>query len=130
MGVPVIKQLCGALGTELQIYHWPFCSFCSYWRGIDKHTYLSNSQWLADINNDKSLNQTRRSNMISLNKYMATVALKDDTVQPPQSAWHTYWEWGDVTRSKIMNLTDTEGYKNDVLGLKTLDERGDLILNS
>ena len=32
--------------------------------------------------------------------------------------------------SKVMNLTDTEDYKNDVLGLKTLNERGDYIMNS
>lgn len=128
--IPVIKQLCGDLGTDLQIYHWPACSFCSYWRGKNKTTYLDNSMWLADVNNDRTVNQTRRQNMISLNKYMATVALKDVIVQPAQSAWHTYWYWNDESRSKVMNLTETEGYKNDVLGLKTLNERGDLILNS
>lgn len=128
--VPVIKQLCGDLGTALEIYHWPACSFCSYWRGKNKTTYLDNSQWLADVDNERTVNQTRRQNMISLNKYMATVALRDTIVQPAQSAWHTYWYWGDESRSKVMNLTETDGYKNDVLGLKTLDERGDLILNS
>lgn len=128
--VPVIKQLCGDLGTDLEIYKWPLCSFCSYWRGKNKTTYLDNSQWLADVNNERTVNQTRRQNMISLNKYMATVALRDTIVQPAQSAWHTYWYWGDERRSKVMNLTETEGYKNDILGLKTLDERGDLILNS
>ena len=61
---------------------------------------------------------------------MATVAEKDQVVQPSHSAWHSYWEWGDDTRTKVMNLTDTDDYKNDVLGLKTLNERGDLILNS
>merc|ERR1719446_809891 len=34
--VPGIKQLCGDLGADLQIYHWPFCSFCGYWRGKNK----------------------------------------------------------------------------------------------
>jgi len=128
--IPVIKQLCGDLGTDLQIYHWPLCSFCSYWKGKNKTTYLNNSQWLANVNNDKTVNQTYRKNMISLNKYMATMALRDKIVQPGQSAWHTYWYWGDESRSKVMNLSETEGYKNDILGLRTLDERGDLILNS
>lgn len=68
--------------------------------------------------------------MVSLNKYMATVALQDVVVQPPQSAWHTYWHWGDITRRSTMRLEDTDGYKNDTLGLRTLNERGDLILNS
>lgn len=128
--VPVIKQLCGDLGTDLQIYHWPFCSFCGYWRGKNKDTYLHNSQFIADVNNDRAVNETRRQNMISLNKYMATVALRDEIVQPKESAWHTYWRWGDESRSSVMRLNETDGYKNDVLGLQTLDRRGDLILNS
>ena len=123
------KFLCGDLGTALDIYQWPFCSFCSYWRGKDKATYLAKSKWLADVNNQRSVNETRRQHMISLNKYMCTRALRDEIVQPSQSAWHTYWKWGDDSRSTVMNLSDTEDYKNDVLGLKTLDERGDLVLN-
>ena len=67
--------------------------------------------------------------MISLNKYMATYASKDTVVQPAQSAWHSYWHWNDTWRSSIMLLNETEGYKDDRLGLKTLNERGDLILN-
>jgi len=126
--VPKIKQLCGDLGTDLQIYKWPFCSFCSYWKGKDKQGYLGDSQWLADINNDRKINETRRDNMMSLNKYMATVALQDTIVQPPWSAWHSYWAWG--SKRKVMNLNETDGYKSDALGLKTLAERGDLILNS
>lgn len=38
--------------------------------------------------------------------------------------------WGEESRSTIMNLTETDGYINDILGLKTLNERGDLLLNS
>jgi palmitoyl-protein thioesterase len=128
--LPLVKPLCGTLGTELNIYHWPFCSFCDYWKGRGESDYLTNSAWLADINNDRFINQTRRQNMMSLNKYMATYATQDTTVQPPQSAWHTYWQWGDLWRSSVMALNETQGYINDTLGLKTLDERGDLILNS
>ena len=68
--------------------------------------------------------------MISLNKYMVTYAEKDTTVQPPQSAWHTYWKWGDEKRQDVMQLEDTLPYIHDVLGLKTLNERGDFIRNS
>ena len=128
--VPGIKQLCGDLGDDIGIYKWPACSFCSYWKGIDQAQYLNSSEWLANVNNDRTVNETRRQNMISLNKYMATVALQDHTVQPPYSAWHTYWPWGDQSRSIITPLNETEGYINDVLGLQTLDRRGDLILNS
>jgi len=132
--LPVVKQLCGDLGAELDIYHWPACSFCSYWRGKDKKKYFDNSEFLADVNNEDIaggvVNQTRRQNMMSLNKYMATAALRDTVVQPGKSAWHTFWHWGDRWRTDIMDLNETTGYQNDVLGLKTLDQRHALILNS
>ena len=35
-----LKEWCGDLGTALDIYDWPFCSFCSYWRGKDQAKYL------------------------------------------------------------------------------------------
>jgi len=112
-----------------QIYHWPFCSFCSYWKGADQDEYLANSQWLAGVNNEKQPNATRRERMISLNKYMATYSTEDHIVQPPQSAWHTYWAWNDTSRGKVQDLNATEGYKEDFIGIRTLDQRGDLLLN-
>jgi len=127
--VPGIKTLCGSLGTDLDIYHWPLCSFCNYWKGRNESLYLGNNEWLADINNDRLINPQHQQNMISLNKYMATYATKDTVVQPPQSAWHTFWHWDDPWRSSVMELNETEGYRNDALGLKSLQERGDLILN-
>jgi len=121
---------CGSLGTRLDIYQWPNCSFCGYWRGVEEEIYLENSIWLADINNQKAFNGTRRDNMRSLNQYMATYATEDEIVQPPQSAHHEFWQWGDLKREKVVKLQDTEGYKKDLLGLQTLDRRGGLILNS
>lgn len=125
--IPYVQELCGELGTALDIYNWPFCSFCSYWRGKYKEGYLGKSLWLADINNQRTINETRRQNMRSLNKYMATVASQDVVVQPKESAWHTFWHWGSKT--DVMSLNETDGYVKDELGLKTLNERGDLILN-
>ena len=49
-----------------------------------------------------------------------TIALQDETVQPKESAWHLYWSWGDNDRSKIMNFNETDTYKHDLLGLRTL----------
>ena len=128
--------MCGNIGADLDLYAWPFCSFCSYWKGNrDENNYLSKSKWLATINNDRwnetnGLNATYRANMIALNQYMATYAELDQVVQPRESAWHSFWKWGDQDRTEVMLLNETEGYIHDVLGLKTLNERGDLLLNS
>merc|ERR1719277_668952 len=69
--VPVIKTLCGTLGTDLDIYHWPFCSFCQYWKGRNESLYLENNEWLIYINGDRAVDPASRQRMISLNKYMA-----------------------------------------------------------
>ena len=127
--VPVLKQLCGDLGTKLDIYKWPFCSFCNYWKGKEKAAYLDKSDWLAEVNNDRTINPLYQANMRSLNKYMATRATEDTTVQPSYSAWHTYWDWGEESRKNIIPYNETDGYKTDALGLQTLDKRGDLLLN-
>ena len=130
------KNVCANAGTFLHLYDLPFCDFCSYWKdNRDQASYQKSSKWLAKINNAQgsigSINETYANNMKSLNKYMATRALKDMVVLPSESAHHRFWEWGDKTRSEtnIKPLIETEGYKKDWLGLKTLNERGALILN-
>ena len=130
---PPFRQICANLATLLQIYDWPFCSFCNYWKdNRDKIKYRKHSKWLAEINNEDgiygSINQTYVKNMESLNQYVVVRATKDKIVQPSYSAFHQYWEWGDKNRSKIIDLNETEGYKNNWLGLKTLNERGDYIM--
>ena len=130
------KNLCADAGTMLQIYDWPVCDFCSYWKdNRDETDYQKRSKWLAEVNNEQgsfgAINETYAKRMRSLNKYMATRALKDEIVLPSESAHHRFWKWGDETRAEgnILPLEETEGYINDWLGLKTLNERGDLILN-
>ena len=88
------------------IYHWPFCSFCNYWKGRNESTYLENSEWYADINNDRIVNDQHKQNMASLNKYMATYATQDTVVQPrdlDQPSWilHCSYYVGQTFKSGI-----------------------------
>ena len=51
---------------------------------------MENSEWYADINNDRIVNDQHKQNMASLNKYMATYATQDTVVQPrdlDQPSW-------------------------------------------
>ncbi len=130
---PHVRQICADLATMLQIYSWPLCSFCGYWKdNRDQLKYQQHSKWLAKVNNEQgsygAINQTYIKNMESLNKYIVVRAMRDTIVQPSYSAFHQYWKWGDESRSEITNLNETEGYKNNLLGLKTLNERGDYIM--
>ena len=60
--------------------------------------------------------------------YMASAGSDDKVVQPRESAWHTFYAWGKP-RTNVMLLNETDGYKGDWLGLRTLQEQGKLILN-
>eukprot|EP00941_MAST-03F_sp_MAST-3F-sp1_P001552 g1552.t1 len=117
---------------DFDIYSFPFCSVCGYFKGKDKQSYMKHNRWLAYINNEKSINETRRSNMLSLNRYVVTVALNDTTVQPPWSAWHEYWPWNATAKDRIANHSKTslKLWKRDDIGLKTLVNEGRMIFNA
>jgi len=129
--MPVLKQICADGAPIIGIYHWPKCSFCDYWHGLDKEKYLKNNQWLAALNNAKDQkDESISARMKSLNFYMASAGSDDRVVQPRESAWHTFWPWGGPQKeSAVMNWRQTEGYQGDWLGLKTLDEQGKLEFN-
>lgn len=104
-------------------------SFSGYWKDVDgdaaamEAKYLEKSPYLADINNDRDVkNSTYISNMLSVNKYLMVEALNDTVVLPHASEMHGFYNWGDL--STITTFRETEGYKQDFIGLKTLDEEG------
>jgi palmitoyl-protein thioesterase len=101
-------------------------AFSDYWKDVtDKSKYLSKSRWLADINNEKSAkNSTYKANLMKLKKYVLVEALNDTMVVPHVSESHGFWQWGDNT--KTVQLRDTDAYKGDWLGLKTMDENKQL----
>ena len=130
---PQFRQICANLATLLQIYDWPFCSFCGYWKdNRNRNKYEKHSKWLSRVNNEQgdygSINQSYIKNMESLNQYIVIRATKDTIVQTSYSAFHQFWNWGDGNRSEVTSLNETEGYRNNWLGLKTLDKRGDYIM--
>ena len=100
------------------------------WKGVREDKYLKMNKWLKDVNNDvdDSRNMSRSERMATLNTYMASVGSDDQVVQPKESAWHTFWDWGDPF-GDVIDPRETESYLGDYLGLKTLDEQGKLILN-
>lgn len=103
-----------------------------YWRGPDsegvhtKATYLSWNNYLSDINNESGdRNATYRDNMLSLQRYILVKAERDRTVIPAESEWHGYFEWGNL--NSVVEMENTDEYRDDVIGLKTLNEEGRLI---
>jgi hypothetical protein len=70
----------------------------------------------------------RRARMLSLKQYVAVAALRDTIVQPPKSAWHEFWAWGERHGSE--GEEKYQGWKSDALGLRTLHDNGRLVLSA
>jgi len=96
--------------------------FSDYWKDpTDKTTYLEKSRFLADINNEKvTKNASYADHMKSLKNYVLVEATKDTMVRPHVSEQHGFYQWG--AKTTLESMKDTEGYKGDWIGLKSLDE--------
>lgn len=90
----------------------------------DLESYREHSRWLADVNNERSeKNATYKENLTTLERFVMFMFADDQTVVPKETAW-----WADVntTSGVVTKLQDTKGYKEDWLGLRTLDKQGKL----
>ena len=139
-------QICGATDWLCKTYigllkantwgHWVQSHLvpAQYFRATDESTgeptddYLTYSNFLADINNERSVkNTTYAKNLASLDKFVMYVFDEDTTVIPKESGWfaQTNISSGEVTR-----LQDRSIYKEDWIGLRKLDEKGGLFFKS
>ncbi|QSZ32774.1 hypothetical protein DSL72_002353 [Monilinia vaccinii-corymbosi] len=88
----------------------------------DLDSYLEHSNFLADINNERTIkNQAYKSNMEKLERFVMYVFEDDTTVIPKETGW-----WSEVNGTEITPLKERAIYKEDWVGLKTLDEAGKL----
>lgn len=87
----------------------------------DLESYLEYSNFLADINNERSVkNKTYVANMKKLEHFAMYIFDDDKTVVPKWSGWFSEY---NATSEKRTKLQDRNLYKEDWLGLKWLDER-------
>ncbi|OQV15830.1 Lysosomal thioesterase PPT2-A [Hypsibius exemplaris] len=100
-----------------------------YWR--DPHhldLYRSTSQYLALINQETRLpnpNATSyKTNLTKLKKLVLIGGPEDGVITPWQSAHFGNFDENET----VVPLTEQDSYKNDDSGLRTLNERGDLVL--
>ena len=82
--------------------------------------YLENSNFLADINNERAVkNKTYAENIARLNKFVMYMFADDKTVIPKQSAWFAEY---NKTSEVVTPLAERKMYKEDWLGLKSLGD--------
>jgi palmitoyl-protein thioesterase len=88
----------------------------------DYDRYLENSNFLADINNERILkNTTYAENLSTLSNFVMIMFQDDVTLIPKETSW-----FQDVNGTDVTPLRDTKLYKEDWLGLRALDEKGAL----
>jgi len=106
-------------------------------------SYLSSNKFLASINNElpESINTTYAANFKSLNKFVMVLFLQDKTVVPKESSWFGSYappppeeDSSDLGKNpfekKIIPMRMQPLYTEDWIGLKTLDERGGVVLET
>ena len=90
--------------------------------------YKANSeiaQWNGEGN---SFNATHKANFISVKRYAMIKALKDTMVYPNEGEW-----WGTFAPGgfkTVLTMNETDMYKRDLFGLKTVNEAGKILFNT
>lgn len=98
-----------------------------YYRDLtDYDSYLENSNFLADINNERALkNEQYKKNIASLTNFVMYMFEDDTTAIPKQSSW-----FAEVNGTEITPLRKQTQYKEDWIGLRQLDDKGGLRFRS
>ncbi|KYQ90485.1 palmitoyl-protein thioesterase 1 [Tieghemostelium lacteum] len=98
-----------------------------YWQdSLNYDEYLEKSVFIADINNARSQkNSTYYKNFISLNKLVLVKFNNDTIVIPRESEWFGFYTPG--SDKDIQTMEETDLYIEDWIGLRYLDENGQVI---
>ena len=97
----------------------------SYWKYKSHYDqYMKHNTYLKDLNNEgPKKNANYKNRIISLNKMILVKGNKDNTITPRESSW---FEFYDQKGQKIVPLRQSDFYKKDYLGIKTLDQKNKL----
>lgn len=97
-------------------------------------TYLEKNHFIASINNEvvSAVNSTYAENLASLENLVLVLFTKDRLVVPKESSWFgSYTPDDDMNGEKtIVPMRLQPIYLADVIGLRTLDERGGVLLET
>merc|ERR1711871_503876 len=90
--------------------------------------YLKRNIFLPDVNNEGAVKKTSyKAKLASLERLVLIKFKYDFVVVPNDSSWFGYYPWGTLDRGQMLQMNQTEVYKQDWIGLKTLDEQGKIV---
>ncbi|XP_022102297.1 palmitoyl-protein thioesterase 1-like [Acanthaster planci] len=97
-----------------------------YWHDpLNEEEYRQKSIYLADINQERKVNETYKTNLQKLKKFVMVMFGNDTMVQPKESEWFGFYEPGQD--KEVYTLKESPLYTEDKLGLKEMDEQGKLV---
>ncbi|XP_039283760.1 palmitoyl-protein thioesterase 1 [Nilaparvata lugens] len=96
-----------------------------YWHDpYNEEEYIDGSVFLAEINNEKTLNRNYITNLRKLKNFVMVKFNQDTMVIPRESEWFGFYTPGQGIN--ITSLRDSRLYKEDRLGLQKMDKAGKL----
>ncbi|XP_072397778.1 palmitoyl-protein thioesterase 1-like [Diabrotica undecimpunctata] len=91
----------------------------TYWHDpLDENLYKEKSTFLADINNEKTINAEYSERIKSLENLVLVKFLNDTMVEPVESEWFGFYKPGQA--EEILPLLESPLYTEDRLGLGAL----------
>lgn len=97
-----------------------------YWHDpLNDDLYKNFSLFLADINQERAVNETYKKNLQLLNKFVLVKFLQDTVVDPVDSEWFGFLKTGQAKETET--LQESVLYKEDRLGLAAMDQAGKLV---
>uniref|UniRef100_A0AAR2LMQ5 Palmitoyl-protein thioesterase 1 n=1 Tax=Pygocentrus nattereri TaxID=42514 RepID=A0AAR2LMQ5_PYGNA len=97
-----------------------------YWHDpLNDDLYKQHSLFLADINQERVVNETYKKNLMSLEKFVMVKFLQDSIVDPVVSEWFGFFKTGQAEQTET--LQESALYKEDRLGLAEMDKAGKLV---
>ncbi|XP_019403132.1 PREDICTED: palmitoyl-protein thioesterase 1 [Crocodylus porosus] len=97
-----------------------------YWHDpLKEEEYQKYSIFLADINQERGINELYKKNLMTLKKFVMVKFLNDTMVDPPASEWFGFYRSGQA--KETVPLQETSLYTEDRLGLQQMDKAGKLV---
>ncbi|KAM8884789.1 palmitoyl-protein thioesterase 1 [Synchiropus picturatus] len=97
-----------------------------YWHDpLNDDLYKLHSLFLADINQERVVNQTYKKNLQLLEKFVLVKFLQDTVVDPVDTEWFGFLKAGQAKQTET--LQESTLYIEDRLGLAAMDKAGKLV---
>lgn len=98
----------------------------TYWHDpLNEDVYKTRSTFIAEINNEREINQDYIDRLQKLEKFVMVKFENDTIVTPVETSWFGFYKPG--SDRELITLEESEIFTQDKLGLKKMKEEGKLV---